>query len=394
MNLDKIKVLLVEKSSDDKALVAETLSKVDYITLVGEASNSEEANYYINEKLPNVLLLGINVDFDRYEYADFISKEYPEIAIILIENQLLEDTMYKAIFVGAKDVIISPFSSSKLVDSIYRAYQLVKEKETVHRDTPAPSRRRRGSKGNVITIFSTKGGVGKTFISTNLAVALAQSNDKRVCLVDLDLDFGNTVLALNLVPRFTILDIIDDIRNIDQDVIESYLIPHESGIKVLPANAKPQINEFVSADHIDVILRALQGAFDYVVVDMPARFYEPVNPAFQAADLLLMVTTPEISTLRNIKASILTLHELNFPKNKIKVLLNRADSSSQIKNKDVESTLGQDLYASIDADYKLATLSLNSGIPIVISKPRSAVGKSFGALAKKIVSEFGTNGSK
>ena len=394
MNLDKIKVLMVEKSSDDKALVVETLSKVDYITLVGEASNSEESNYYINEKLPNVLLLGINVDFDRYEYADFISKEYPEIAIILIENQLLEDTMYKAIFVGAKDVIISPFSSSKLVDSIYRAYQLVKEKETVHRDTPTPSRRRRGSKGNVITIFSTKGGVGKTFISTNLAVALAQNNEKKVCLVDLDLDFGNTVLALNLVPRFTILDIIDDIRNIDQDVIESYLIPHESGIKVLPANAKPQINEFVSADHIEVILRALQGAFDYVVVDMPARFYEPVNPAFQAADLLLMVTTPEISTLRNIKASILTLHELNFPKNKIKVLLNRADSTSQIKNKDVESTLGQDLYASIDADYKLATLSLNSGVPIVISKPRSSVGKSFGALARKITSEFGTNGVK
>jgi pilus assembly protein CpaE len=394
MNLDKIKVLMVEKSSDDKALVVETLSKVDYITLVGEASNSEEANYYINEKLPNVLLLGNNVDFDRYEYADFISKEYPEIAIILIENQLLEDTMYKAIFVGAKDVIITPFSSSKLVDSIYRSYQLVKEKETVHRDTPTPSRRRRGSKGNVITIFSTKGGVGKTFISTNLAVALAQNNEKKVCLVDLDLDFGNTALALNLVPRFTILDIIDDIRNIDQDVIESYLIPHESGIKVLPANAKPQINEFVSADHIEVILRALQGAFDYVVVDMPARFYEPVNPAFQAADLLLMVTTPEISTLRNIKASILTLHELNFPKNKIRVLLNRADSTSQIKNKDVESTLGQDLYASIDADYKLATLSLNSGVPIVISKPRSSVGKSFGALARKIASEFGTNGVK
>ena len=390
--MDKIKVLLVEKSSDDKALVVETLSKVDYITLVGEVSNSEEANYYINEKLPNVLLLGTKVEFDRYEYADFISKEFPEIAVVLVENQLLEDTMYKAIFVGAKDVIISPFSSSKLVDSIYRSYQLVKEKETVHRDSPTPVRRRRGSKGSVITIFSTKGGVGKTFISTNLAVSLAQNSDKRVCLVDLDLDFGNTVLALNLVPRFTILDIIDDIRNIDQDVIESYLIPHESGIKVLPANAKPQINEFVSADHIDIILRALQGAFDYVVVDMPARFYEPVNPAFQAADLLLMVTTPEISTIRNIKASILTLHELNFPKNKIKVVLNRADSSSQIKNKDVESTLGQDLYAVIDADYKLATLSLNSGTPVVTAKPRSSISKSFGSLAKKISGEFGQNG--
>lgn len=392
--MDKIKVLLIEKSSDDKALIVETLSKVDYISLVGEASSSEESNYYINEKFPNVLLIGTNVDFDRYEYADFISKEYPEIAVVMFENQLHEDTMYKAIFVGAKDVIISPFSSSKLVDSIYRSFQMVKEKDTVHRDTPTTTRKRRGSKGNVITIFSTKGGVGKTFISTNLAVSLAQNSDKKVCLVDLDLDFGNTVLALNLVPRFTILDIIDDIRNIDQDVIESYLIPHESGIKVLPANAKPQINEFVSADHIDIIIRALQGAFDYVVVDMPARFYEPVNPAFQAADLLLMVTTPEISTLRNIKASILTLHELNFPKSKIKVVLNRADSSSQIKNKDVVSTLGQDLYAVIDADYKLATLSLNSGIPVVTAKPRSSISKSFGVLAKKIAGEFGQNGHK
>ncbi|WP_409226783.1 nucleotide-binding protein [Gudongella sp. SC589] len=389
--MDKIKVLLIEKSSDDKDLVTETLAKVDYVNLVGDATTTEEANYYIGEKYPNVVLIGTNVDFDRYEFTDFLSKEYPEIAVVLVETQLLEDTMYRAIFVGAKDVIISPFTSSKLVDSIYRSFELVKDKEVVHRET-TPTRRRRATNGNVITVFSTKGGVGKTFISTNLAIALSKGNEKRVCLVDLDLDFGNTVLALNLVPRFTIMDIVDDIRNIDQDIIESYLIPHESGIKVLPANAKPQINEFITAEHIEIILKALRGAFDYVVVDMPARFYEPVNPAFQFADVLLMVTTPEISTLRNIKASILTLHELNFPKNKIKILLNRADASSQIKTKDVESTLGQSLYSVIDADYKLAVLSLNSGTPVVISKPRSPVSKGFLSLAKKINTDLGGNG--
>lgn len=389
--MDKIKVLLIEKSSDDKDLVTETLGKVDYISLVGDATTTEEANYYIGEKYPNVVLIGTNVDFDRYEFTEFLSKEYPEIAVVLVESQLLEDTMYRAIFVGAKDVIISPFTSSKLVDSIYRSFELVKDKEVVHRET-TPARRRRTGNGNVVTVFSTKGGVGKTFISTNLAIALSKDNDKRVCLVDLDLDFGNTVLALNLVPRFTIMDIVDDIRNIDQDIIESYLIPHESGIKVLPANAKPQINEFITAEHIEIILKALRGAFDYIVVDMPARFYEPVNPAFQFADVLLMVTTPEISTLRNIKASILTLHDLNFPKNKIKIVLNRADSSSQIKTKDVESTLGQSLYSVIDADYKLAVLSLNSGTPVVISKPRSAVSKGFSSLAKKIKGDFEGNG--
>lgn len=393
MGMDKIKVLLVERSSSDRELISETLSKVDYINLIGEADNAEEANYFLNDSYPNVIIIGMNLELDRHSLAQSISNEYPDIAIIMIENELKEDTMYKALFAGAKDVIISPFTSSKLVDSIYRAAQLVKEKNVVHRDTTTKPRRK-SSRGHVITVFSTKGGVGKTFVSTNLAISLAKDTDKRVCLVDLDLDFGNTVLALNMVPRFTILDIVDDIRNIDQDIIESYLIPHESGIKVLPANPRPQINEFINADHIEIILRSLQGAFDYIVIDMPARFYEPVNPAFQVADVLLMVTTPEISAVRNIKASIQTLQELNFPKSKIKVVLNKADSSGQIKSKDVESTLNQSLYGVIDADYKQAMLSLNNGIPVTIGKPKSSISKSFNALAKKINSEFVENGVK
>lgn len=387
--MENIKVLMVEFQNKDRELVAETLSKVDYITLVGETDDLAEANYLLGEYNPDVVLLGANLIFDRYLLSETITREFPDTAIIMIENELKEDTMYKAIFAGAKDVIITPFTPAKLVDSIYRSHQLLKEKSIVHRDRPTTPRRRSG-KGHVITVFSTKGGVGKTFLSTNLAIALSQNSGKRVCLVDLDLDFGNTVLALNIVPRFTILDIVDDIRNIDQDLIESYLIPHESGIKVLPANARPQINEFIKAEHIEVILRALQGAFDYVVLDMPARFYEPVNPAFQVADLLLMITTPEISTVRNIKASIQTLQELNFPKSKIKVVLNRADDSGQIKPKDVESTLGQSLYSIVDADYKLAMLSLNNGNPIVLFKPKSAISKSIVKLAKTISSEFDT----
>lgn len=389
INLEKIKVLIVQIQDKDRQLASETLSKIDFINLVGETDNLEEANYMIEEYYPNVVLLGPNLNFNKYLLSESIAKEYPDIAIIMIENELMEDTVYKSISSGAKDVIISPFSPSKLVESIYRAYQLVKEKQVIHRERPALSKRK-NTKGNVITVFSTKGGVGKTFVSTNLAISLAKKTDKRVCLVDLDLDFGNIALALNTVPRFTILDIVDDIRNINQDIIESYLIPHESGIKVLPANIKPQINEFINADHIEIILSAVQGAFDYVVVDMPARFYEPVNPAFQLADVLLMITTPEISTIRNIKASILTLQELNFPKSKIKVLLNRSDNGGQIKPKDVESTLKESLYGVIDADYKLATLSLNNGNPIVLYKPRSTISKSFNALAKKINSEIGS----
>ncbi len=389
--MDKIKVLLVEKKSEDRGQISDILSKVNYINLLGEADNLEEVNYLIQDNYPDVIIIGANLDIERHSLAESISNEHEDIAIIMIENILKEDTMYKALFSGAKDVIISPFTSSKLVDSIYRAAQMVKKQNSSNRDTPIRQKAGR-NRAKVITIFSTKGGVGKTFISTNLAVALAKNTDKNVCLVDLDLDFGNTVLALNIVPRYTILDIVDDIRNINQDIIESYLIPHESGIKVLAANAKPQINEFVNADHIDIILNALQGAFDYVVVDMPARFYEPVNPAFQAADILLMITTPEISAVRNIKASIQTLYDLNFSKSKLKIVLNKADSSGYINSKDVENTLNQGLYGTIAADYKLAMISLNNGVPVTISKPRSSISKSINNLAQKIQAEFKDNG--
>lgn len=391
--MNKIKVLLIEKESKDSELISETLSNIDYMDLVGHVESQEEADYYIDENYPNVIIIGMNLDLDRHSLAQYLHEEFSDIAIIMIEEELKEDTMYRALFVGAKDVIISPFSSAKLVDSVYRAEQLVKGKEMVHKET-STRLRKRGKRGHVITVFSTKGGVGKTFVTTNLAVALAKDTDKKVCLVDLDLDFGNAVLALNMVPRLTILDTVDDIRNIDESIIESYLIPHESGIKVLPANAKPQINEFINAEHVEIILRAVQGAFDYVVVDMPARFYEPVNPAFHAADILLMVTTPEISAVRNIKSTIQTLQELNYPKSKIKVVLNKADSSGQIKSKDVESTLNQALYSVIPADYKRAILSLNDGIPITMGKPRNPMSKSFMNLSSKIKAEFNDNASK
>lgn len=386
IELDRIKVLIIDDSKENRIRVSDILSKVEYITLVGEAENLDNALLIIDETNPDIILVDSNILGSGYEISEKIILDFPDANIIMVEKELKEDTMYKSIFAGAKDVIIHPYSPSKLVDSIYRTYQLSKKREVIHRDTTIKTRRKTG-KGNVITVFSTKGGVGKTFVSTNLAIALGKLTDKRVVLVDLDLDFGNTVLALNIVPRFTILDIVDDIRNIDSDLIESYLISHESGIKVLPANAQPQINEFINSSHVEVILRALQGSFDYVVIDMPARFYEPANPAFQFADILLMVTTPEISTIRNIKSSISTLHELNYPKSKIKVILNKSNPKSQIRTKDVETTLNQSIYGIIDEDYKLASLSLNSGNPVVMYKPRSGISKSFNNLAKKIASE-------
>ena len=383
--MEVIKVVVVEKDQEERVAITNMLSNVEYIKVIGDAENQEQTFDLLENSDPDVLIIGVDIDENGYKLAEKIAGEYPGICTIIAETEMGEETLRKAMFVGAKDVIVQPFTPSRLVDSIYRSYQTEKKKQGVQRDKN-PTLRKQAKQGQVITVFSTKGGVGKTFVSTNLAVSLAEVTGEKVVLVDLDLDFGNAALALNIMPRYTISDIINDIRNLDRDLMESYLIPHKSGIKVLPANSTPQITEFITADHIQIILRILQSSFDYVVVAMPARFYEPVMPAFQAADILMLITTPDVATLRNIKASLLTLHDLNYPRKKIKILLNRAESRGEIRVKDVETTLNTSLAGIIPAEYKMVLSSLNKGDPVVSLYPRAKISRNFLELARKSMS--------
>jgi pilus assembly protein CpaE len=384
--MENIKVLIVEVLQEQRNSIIDILSNVEYIKIVGEADSIGETFKQLEEKNADVILIGAKVSGDGYKVSEKVNLEYPGVSVIMIDESFKDDTIHKAIFAGAKDVLVYPFTPVKLVDTIYRSHEVLKQRSVIHRENPLKVKKQ-AYLGNVITVFSTKGGVGKTFIAINLAVALQKETGKRVALVDLDLDFGNASLALNIEPKFTLSDVVDDIKNIDQDSIEGYLMPHESGIMVLPANAKPQITEFINAQHIDIILKTLQKSFDYVIIDMPARFYEPVNPAFVVADKLLMVTTPEISTIRNVKSALITLNELNYPKSKVRVILNRADSKGLIKTKDVETTLNQNIYGSINFDYKTAVSSLNEGISVVEKNAKKGMGKEFKELAKKIIEE-------
>ena len=380
--MDLIKVLLAGVRQEEKENITNALANVEYISATDGAENTEQVLEILEQRHVDVVLVDAYISGNGYKLTEAIVEMFPGIAVIIIERELKEDTMRAALFSGAKDVLIHPFTPSKLVDSIYRSCQSERKKRTAQQGKA--HRQKTENRGQLITVFGTKGGIGKTFISTNLAVALAHHDGGRVALIDLDLDFGNAALALNIIPQFTIADVVNEVANLDQDLMESYLIPHSSGIRLLAANAEPQMTEFVSAEHVEMILSLLQNAFDYVVVDMPARFYDPVEPAIQNADMLIMATTPEVVTLRNIKSCLNTLGALKFPANKIKVVLNKADSRSDIKLKDVEATLNAKIYASLEADYRLVTSSMNQGIPVVTMAPRSKISRGFKDLVKVI----------
>ena len=244
--VNKMKLLLLADSETERLEITEMLKNIDYIHLAGDSIDENKTWESLERATVDILLMGSSFNGSRYAFAEKVSNQFPHTSIIMVEEELLEETMHNALFAGAKDVLIKPIDPEKLMNSIYRIHQL--QERTVVTKAEAPQKKLRKSElGQVYTVFSTKGGVGKTFVSINLAASLAKNPEKRVVLVDLDLDFGNAALALNLYPKFTITDVIDDIRHMDSDLIESYLIPHESGIKVLPANLQPNMNDFINA---------------------------------------------------------------------------------------------------------------------------------------------------
>jgi pilus assembly protein CpaE len=365
MAMEKVKVVIVSAQDELKNAVAGALTHVEYTDLAGGAATVAETLHLMETVDPESL-----------------SGSFPETALVILESELKEEAMRKAIFSGAKDVLVYPFTPAKLIDSIYRSYQSMKKAQQ-SRTNSAP-RQRKFQQGRLAVVFSTKGGVGKTFLATNLAFALAKEKAAKVVLVDLDLDFGNASLALDIAPRYTISDVVNEIVNLDRDLMESFLIPHPSGIWMLAANIQPRMNEFINAEHVETILKLLQSSFDYVVVDMPSRFSSTLDPVFQMSDLLLLVTTPEVSTIRNLKACLNTLDSLNFSTGKTKLILNKAGLSVDIRVKDVEATLGHPLYGSLPLDIKLVTDAMNKGIPIGQLYPRAKISHSVENLAQQI----------
>ena len=174
--------------------------------------------------------------------------------------------------------------------------------------------------------------------------------------------------------------------------MESYLIPHQSGIKILAANTQPQMAEFINAEHIELIIKVLQELFDYIVLDMPSRLQDPVAPALHEAEMLLLLVTQDVATIRNIKACLVSLHALNYPRHKIKLVLNKTESRSDIRVKDIEATLNQGLFGILPAEHKIASSSLNKGTPVVQLHPRAKISRSFRHLARQIAGA-GENGS-
>ncbi|QOR67507.1 AAA family ATPase [Cytobacillus suaedae] len=237
-------------------------------------------------------------------------------------------------------------------------------------------------RGELIAVCSAKGGIGRTTLTVNLAVALFKKNIS-ISIVDGDFQFGDIGLAMDLQSTFTIKDVVEEIDRLDEFSLASYLCNHGTGVKVLPAPDRPEYAEVVSDEILSKILDLLLVQQDYVVADTGVGLQEKTLQFIEKADQVLVITNLEMAALKNTKLMLETLEVLGL-REKVKVVINRATMDSVIQASDVPEILGEDDPIYIPNDFQIASQSLNIGIPFVMNQGKTELAKSVFKMAEQL----------
>lgn len=384
LGMDRIKVVIADDSLETRKNIKTLLSFEERIEVIGEAENGDEAVFIAKEAKPDIILMDINMPVkDGIRATEEISLNIPESTVIIISVQNEQEYMKKAMAAGARDYLDKPFTGEQLVRTIIKTYEI----ESKRRERSAVVKNQEEIRSKVITVFGTKGGVGKTTIASNLAVGIARSSRKKVALVDLDLQFGDIAITLNVSVKNTISDLVKEINQLDRDLADEYMVTHFSGVRVLPAPVRPEYAEFITASHVDRILKTLKESYHYIIVDTPASFHETVLTSLDISDRILMVSTLDLPAIKNIKAGMDVMESLHYTEEKIRIVLNKASEQFGVKYKDFENTLKYPIWSYVPEDSQTVITSANKGFPFVMTRAETRVAKAVMHICGEILSE-------
>lgn len=333
---------------------------------------------------PVVMVLGPSFATDAdLAVAEQLMAARREVGAIMVTTELTTDLLQRALRAGVKDVLPLPVDNGQLVDAVRRTAGTL----TV---VAAPPTRQiaiedDGSVARLVTVFSTKGGSGKSVIATNLAVTLARrakaAGDKPVVLLDAHLQFGDCAVMLKLQPKHTVYNAVNSIDRLDAAMLQSLLVEHpQSGLLVLAAPLEPAYADQIGAEDIVRIVDVLRSFCSFVIVDTPAYFNDVVLALIEVSDDVLLVAGLDIPNIKNVKIGLQTLRLLGTPTDKLRLILNRADSKVKLDAAEVEKTIGVKAEARIPSDV-VVPQAVNKGAAVVLDAPKSGVAKALEELA-------------
>jgi pilus assembly protein CpaE len=301
-------------------------------------------------------------------------REHTRAPVLIVASAGSSRMLEEALDAEVADVLLLP----QLVENVVFAIR-----KATHSRAHAPAAGGSGRHGKIVTVFSPKGGTGKTVTASNLATALAKFEQRKTLLLDLDLQFGDAAIMLGIEPEKTIYDLVVAPGELDTEKLAGYTTKHLSGLDVLPAPLRPEDAELVTEAKLGRLLEVARESYDCIVVDTSPFFHGPMLATLDRTDELLLLSSLDVPTLKNLRLALQTLELLSFPKQRIKIVLNRSNSKVGMKQNEVESALGMKVRYEVPSD-RAVPLAVNRGKPVVLDEEGADVSRAIRSMAKNL----------
>ena len=351
-----------------------------------EALRVELASFFANQTgyrlwrsedagLPQLMIIEMETDQNKtFSRIQAIRSASPNTEIFVTAPNTHADVLLHLLRSGVQEFLPQPFYKEDLQSALKRFAERYKNSH------PLLTKR-----GKLINLLGSKGGIGTTTIAVNLAVSLQETHPTNsVALVDLNLQFGDAALFLDLEPTHTFGDIMSDPSRLDETFLSSTLSQHESGLYLLPSAERVEEMGEWTLECVERSLELLQSMFDYVVLDSGHMLDDVTVTSLNRTSTLLVVSTLTLPVVRNTKRLVTLLTELNYPSESIKVIVNRYKSKHEISLRDFEESLEQKPLCTIPNDYVTASNSINKGMTLADVRQRARITKSIQKLALEL----------
>ena len=328
-----------------------------------------------------------------FQQVNRLVTRYPELGAIFAVDDVSTEVLQASLRAGARDTV-SVSDGPALAQAVGRVGDLLTGTgaNTGTRVPAVPASR--STPGRTIAVFSTKGGVGKSTIAINVAIAMARRSSEQVALVDADLQFGDVAVMLGLPPQHTVLDAAASAQFGDSELMRCLLTRHDSGLLVLPAPTEPMLGSPLRGEEIVAVCSALRALCGYVIVDLPTQFDEYVLAVVDAADEVLLVGSMDIPSVKNLKIGVQALDLAAIAGSKLRLVLNRANTQVKLDVREIELVLGMRAEFPIPSDIAVP-MSVNAGVAVVDYEPRCAATRALEHVAATLLgSEAAAAGAK
>jgi len=390
---NRIKAVIVENIPQVQKRFEKLLGLIEDVDIINVVSSAQDATDIVNVSRPDVLLIDVNLpDMNGIQFAEILRRDHPTTQVIIISQDRFGETVLQALRTGASDFLTHDVSINELTSAIQRAGELATEerRKSLPRGEVDSIGIKRGvitdysETGKIISVYSPKGGTGATTVAINLAVAL-RDTESTVALVDGNMQFGDVGILLNEVSNFSILDLVERIYELDKKILDDVMVLHKSsGIHILAAPPRPELAEKVTGNAFTSILEYLREIFDYIIVNTSSYITDPCLAALDAAEVVILVTTQEISAIRSTHSFLDLWDVMGLRKDRILLTLNRYQKLRTITPEKISDRLKVPIPVTIVEDEATVYRSLNLGIPFMVDRGDTSVAKSIKEITEQV----------